>query len=466
MNVIDLPIVGQSYHLDDWSIDCQKTLNFYPQAVESGNSPNVSALLPTPGLVQRFTFDGAIRGLYALTDYVLCVAGAKLYKIDKNDIVSEIGTIGGAGIVYFADDSVRVMIVGSSAYEYNMKTGVLAAVPTEGFLGASDVTFLDSRFVWTVPNSGQIQWSNLISSATTALNYATAEAKSDNLVRTVVVNGQLWLIGEKTTEIWTSTGNKDLPYKRMSGAFIPTGCAAKNSVSLFGSSLIWLSRSEHGQSQIVMTEGYSAKRISTHAIEAEIARYSRIDDAYAFAYQQDGHAFYLLSFPTEKKTWCFDAVTNMWHERSYYNSTSYKHEHHRAIVHCFFNGEHLVGDREKGLVYRLCSDCSDDNGDTILRERITPLINPQATRIVFDSVELSLQVGQDSNINPLIMFDWSDDEGRSWSNDRQLNIGAIGEFKKRVIFRRLGQSFGRVFRLKISDPARLVILGAKARVRA
>ena len=466
MNVIDLPIVGQSYHLDDWSIDCQKTLNFYPQAVESGNSPNVSALLPTPGLVQRFALSGAIRGLYALSDYVLCVAGAKLYKIDKNDIVSEIGTIGGAGIVYFADDSVRVMIVGSSAYEYNMKTGVLAAVPTEGFLGASDVTFLDSRFVWTVPNSGQIQWSNLISSATTALNYATAEAKSDNLVRTVVVNGQLWLIGEKTTEIWTSTGNKDLPYKRMSGAFIPSGCAAKNSVSLFGSSLIWLSRSEHGQSQIVMTEGYSAKRISTHAIEAEIARYSRIDDAYAFAYQQDGHAFYVLSFPTEKKTWCFDAVTNMWHERSYYNGTSHEHEHHRAIVHCFFNGEHLVGDREKGLVYRLCSDCSDDNGDSILRERITPLINPQTTRIVFDSVELTLQVGQDFNINPLIMFDWSDDEGRSWSNDRQVNIGAIGEFKKRVIFRRLGQSFGRVFRLRISDPARLVILGAKARIRA
>lgn len=466
MNVIDLPIVGQSYHLDDWSIDCQKTLNFYPQAVESGNSPNVSALLPTPGLVQRFALSGAIRGLYALTDYVLCVAGAKLYKIDKNDTVSEIGTIGGAGIVYFADDSVRVMIVGSSAYEYNMKTGVLSAVPTEGFLGASDVTFLDSRFVWTVPNSGQIQWSNLISSATTALNYATAEAKSDKLVRTVVVNGQLWLIGEKTTEIWTSTGNKDLPYKRMSGAFIPTGCAAKNSVSLFGSSLIWLSRSEHGQSQIVMTEGYSAKRISTHAIEAEIARYSKIDDAYAFAYQQDGHAFYVLSFPTEKKTWCFDAITNMWHERSYYNGTSHEHEHHRAMVHCFFNGEHLVGDREKGLVYRLCPDCSDDNGETILRERITPLINPQTTRIVFDSVELSLQVGQDTNINPLIMFDWSDDEGRSWSNDRQVNIGAIGEFKKRVIFRRLGQSFGRVFRLRISDPARLVILGAKARVRA
>ena len=44
MAIIDIPIVGQSYHLKDWSIDCQRTLNLYPQVVESGNAPQVSAL--------------------------------------------------------------------------------------------------------------------------------------------------------------------------------------------------------------------------------------------------------------------------------------------------------------------------------------------------------------------------------------------------------------------------------------
>ncbi|EMI9072077.1 hypothetical protein RH602_003833, partial [Acinetobacter baumannii] len=48
-NIIDVPFVGQSYHLKDWSVDCQRTLNLYPQSVESGNAPQVSALLPTPG---------------------------------------------------------------------------------------------------------------------------------------------------------------------------------------------------------------------------------------------------------------------------------------------------------------------------------------------------------------------------------------------------------------------------------
>ena len=285
------------------------------------------------------------------------------------------------------------------------------------------------------------------------------------MVRTITVNGQLWLIGEKTTEIWMSVGNPDLPFQRMSGAFIPAGCAAKNSVCVFGGGLVWLTSSDHGQSQIVLTQGYQTQRISNHAIESEIASYDHVDDAYSFAYQQDGHAFLMMSFPAAKKTWCYDATTGMWHERSYYNLTEYQHEHHRAITHVFFNGEHLVGDRSNGIVYRLCPDCSTDNLEPILRERITPVINPQGSQLIFDAVELILQTGQQENTKPVIRLDWSDDRGKSWSKDRVLDFGAIGEFNKRTIFNRLGQSRNRVFRLRISDSNRLIILGAKARVR-
>lgn len=77
------------------------------------------------------------------------------------------------------------------------------------------------------------------------------------------------LIGEKTTEVWISNGNPDLPFQRMSGAFISTGCAAKNSVCVFGGGLAWLTRSEHG-AQIVVTQGYQAQRVSNHAIETKL----------------------------------------------------------------------------------------------------------------------------------------------------------------------------------------------------
>lgn len=465
-NVIDIPIVGQSYHLKDWAIDCQRTLNLYPQVIESGNAPQVSALLPTPGLIKKFELSGRVRGLYALSDRLLVVAGQKLYFIDKANNINEVGEVTGVNRVYFADNSVQVMIVSNNAYSYTIKPNTLVKIEGEEFLGATDVAFLDARFVWVVPKSGKFQWSKLLSTAAgSALDYATAESKSDNLVRAMASNGQLWLIGEKTTEIWASTGNKDLPFQRMGGGVIPTGCVARDSVCQFGGSLIWLTQTEHGQGQIIMTQGYQAVRISNHAIESDIESYPNISDAYSFSYQDNGHAFYVISFPSAKKTWCYDSLTNMWHERSYYNPKTYLHEHHRALTHCFYNGVQMVGDRSNGKIYQLTTTAQKDDGDIIMRERVTPVINPHGLKLIFDELELKLQVGQDVNTNPLVMLEWSDDGGRTWSQGRQESLGAIGDYGKRVIFRRLGQSFSRVFKLRMTDAARLIVLGAKAKVR-
>lgn len=487
MDVIDIPIVGQSYHLKDWSIDCQRTLNMYPQAVESGNAPQVSALLPTEGLKKLCEFSGTsqeyngkIRGLYALTDRVLVVVSMRLVVIQNNKW-RDVGYVRGLDMVTFADNGLEVFITGDDAYKYsgfvyNIEKDTVTQIDADvseesktGFFGSSSVTFLDSRFIWSVPDSGKIQWSKLLSHETDALSYATAESKSDNLVSVTASNGQLWLIGETTTEIWNSTGSNDAPFIRQSGAYLPVGCGAKNTICNFGSSLIWLAQTEFGNNQIVMTQGYQTQRISNHALEMAFSRYDRVDDAYAFSYQREGHAFYVITFPSAKKTWCFDATTQMWHERGFYNATDSNVEHHRASCHCFYKGQHLVGDREVQKIYLLDADSQTDDGVPIIRERTTPCVNPQPSRLIFDALFINCQVGQDDDVKPQILLDWSDDKGKTWSNDRiadiTSDIGSIGEYEKRVIFRRLGQSSGRVFRLKMTDAGRLILLGAKARVR-
>ena len=160
----------------------------------------------------------------------------------------------------------------------------------------------------------------------------------------------------------------------------------------------------------------------------------------------------------------------MWHERGWYNTTDSNVEHIRYATHCYFDGKHFVGDWENQKLYLLDPTAETDDSAPILRERTTPCISPQASRLIFDSFVLVCQVGQDDNTKPQVMLDWSDDKGKTWSNDRIIDIsndiGAIGEYEKRVIFRRLGQSTGRVFRVRMSDAGRLVILGAKAKVRA
>ncbi len=461
--IIDIPFVGQSYHMKDWAVDCQRTLNLYPQIVESGNAPQVSALLPTPGLIAKYELSGPVRGLYPTSIGVLAVVGTQLFLLGET--AEQIGEVVGENIVSFAANRIDVLIVGDPVtYAFKQSSKELRIIAGGGFLGATDATFLDSRFIVLNPESDQVQWSGLLNTEFSALGYATAEANSDKLVRIFVQNGQLWLIGERTTEIWHSTGNADQPFLRVSGAYINCGCIAKNSLAQFGTGLIWLSQTDVGQGQVVITEGYQVKRISNHAMEQEFASYERLDDAVGYSYQQEGHSFYMLSFPTANKTWCFDGSTGMWHERSFYNLNS-QHERHRSQVHCFYKGKHYVGDHSNGIIYELSLDAETDNGRMIMRERTTPVINPKGQRLIFDALEIFVQAGQHVNREPIVMLDWSDDQGQTWSFDQQETLGKVGEWKKRVIFRRLGQAFNRVFRLRVTDSSRLIITGAQAKVR-
>ena len=130
-----------------------------------------------------------------------------------NQTAELISDIQGNGISYFANNRLDILIVSNPyTYTFNIASKELKILTGGGFLGAEDVTFLDSRFIVLNPNSDQIQWSGLLSTEFSALGYATAEASSDKLVRIFTQNGQLWLIGERTTEIWHSTGNADQPF--------------------------------------------------------------------------------------------------------------------------------------------------------------------------------------------------------------------------------------------------------------
>jgi hypothetical protein len=100
-------------------------------------------------------------------------------------------------------------------------------------------------------------------------------------------------------------------------------------------------------------DGYRPVRISTHAQEYEWSTYSTISDAVAYAYQDQGHAFYVLYFPTVSKTWVYDTATQLWHERGYWDATVGAYTAHRSWWHVFAFGKHLVGDWKTGTIYEM-----------------------------------------------------------------------------------------------------------------
>ena len=63
-------------------------------------------------------------------------------------------------------------------------------------------------------------------------------------------------------------------------------------------------------------------------------------------------------------------------------------------------------------------------------------------------------------LNSQAALSWSDDGGHTWSNDYLAPMGAVGQYKARLIWRRLGYSRDRVFRIAMSEPTKKVLIGA------
>jgi hypothetical protein len=70
--------------------------------------------------------------------------------------------------------------------------------------------------------------------------------------------------------------------------------------------------------------------------------------------------------------------------------------------------------------------------------------------------------------DPQAMLDWSSDGGHTWSSEYWASMGGslgnIGEYTKRARWNRLGMGRSRIFRLTISDPVKVVMLGAYAEI--
>ena len=113
-----------------------------------------------------------------------------------------------------------------------------------------------------------------------------------------------------------------------------------------------------------------------------------------------------------------------------------------------------------------------DNGDTIRREAVAPPVHGSWNRVSIAELWVDLEGGvglvDDQGSDPKIMLDWSSDGGHTWSDEVTASIGKMGEYKARAVWRRLGQSRNRYFRIAISDPVKTAIIAAhvKANVRA
>jgi hypothetical protein len=466
--------IGDTYTLESRNVDSQDCINLYPKLHErgTGKEQEVASLWGTPGY--RFLVNlgsGPIRGTKrASNNQLFVVCGNKLYRVSSNFVQTELGTLStSSGKVSMDDNGIQLVIVdGENGYVLTLATSSFLPISDTDFPGADQVIFQDGYFIFSRPNSGQFFISGLNAVTFDALDVASVEGSPDNLVGHINNNRDVFFFGEKSAEVFYNSGNADQPFERIQGAFLEVGLAARWSLAKSSSAIFWLGCDEHGTGIVYSAQGYQPRRISTHAVEQAIQSYSTISDAEAWTYQMNGHFFYVLNFPTGNATWVYDAKTELWHKRGHLHLGQLNR--HRASCHAFAFGKHIIGDYENGNLYELGNDIYSDNGAPILRRRRSPHISAAGKNIFYDRFELDLETGvgldgTQHGTDPKVVLRFSDDNGHSWSNEKWMDIGKIGQTTKRAIRRKLGYARDRVWEVTITDPVKVVITGANFEIR-
>lgn len=487
----DFGFVGGAYGAADPDQDAQELINWYVEVSQDEHSKEKKTLLGCPGLIQKATAGaGEVRGAWELpggtqslwvigsTVYLLILNVAATYSASATFTLTSVGVIGSTnGQVSIRDNGpggIAVIVDGSvNGYVYNIAARTVTKITDPAFYGADKVSFIDGWLTFNKPGT-QIfytsppYWNGV--SAFDSTYYSLKDSSTDLLVTMIESLRELWLIGERTTEIWYDAGNQFFPYSRLQGISLQIGCAAKHSVTRFANGLAWLAKSERGQNVVVSTEGYTHKVISSEAVSNALNSYPVVSDAIAYSYSESGHSFYVLTLPTANVTWVFDLASGEWHKRLAFDNVAGVFNRHRSNCLLNFQNERLVGDYLNGSIYALSRTTFDDNGAPLIALRRTAHIwdGTMRERLFHSTLQVQfragqgLQVGQGSD--PMMMLRWSDDSAQTWSGQRLIPIGKAGNTKNRAIARRLGYARDRIYEVSISDPVNRDVVGASLQV--
>jgi hypothetical protein len=462
-------IPSQSYQNRSLPVSAERLVNMYFEKA-SPTSKSEFVIHGTAGLklFSDLGTNNTVNGIHFFGNYIYSVSDNKVYKTDILGGSTLIGSLS-AGIynnIQIVDNGIDVVVLDNNTGIAHIVTETtVTQITNPDFRSASSVTYLDGYLIYSESGTSTFFISGLRDAASyNALDFATAEASPDNIVRVYATYNLLYLLGTVSTEVWWNSGNADFPFETYQTGVFQRGCGAVLSVTQVNNNLIWLG--EDGF--VYTTQGSVPVKISSNAMDDAVRKYSTISDAFCQTYSKDGHYFYELTFPTADATWCCDVQVALespdygaWHELK-----SYEIGRHRTNACTFAFGKFITCDYENGKLYELDLDTYSDNGDIIERIGTIPPIFNDKNPIFLDRLEFDFEPGVGLNSgqgsNPQVSLRRSVDGGINFGNRLYADIGAMGERRKITAFRKCGTANNMTYEFTITDPVKVSLAGIYA----
>lgn len=459
MTSLSLPV--HSATLRSHPASSAKLVNcFIEQLPPDAKTP--AALLRAPGITGDTTIgNGPIYGMHSGLDLMFVVSGESLYKVTDSLSSTLLGSVGGASLtsIDMANNTDSVVVV-NTPHAYYWDGTTFGQITDADFTsrGATDVEFCDNWILFIEPNSGRLFGADLGTVTDfDALNFVTAEGSPDNLVGMKVDHRQVILFGTDSVEIFENTGAAGFPFERAINGFIEMGCLNGRTIAKQDNSVFWLA----SDFTIRKLDGITPIRASTHSIEQELKSVT-LTDGKAFTYTQEGHLFYVLTFP--ETTMVLDITTGEWAHRKSYGYDYWQAKNHVQA----FNNQYVGSSIDNKIGYLNTTDYDEWGGVQVMEWTYQP-IYAEGQLAFHDRLEIIMETGvglsTGQGSDPTVILSYSNDGGITWIYLPARSAGAMGQYRWRVVWHRLGSSRMRTYRASISDPVRVTVTDTLVQVR-
>lgn len=322
----------------------------------------------------------------------------------------------------------------NGGWVYNTATAVMDVIAD--FQGSFTCDFIDQYMIGC---NGDYWFTSDVEDPRTfsVFDSYTQESSPDKIVAARVVSREVWVFGEKTTEVFYNAGER---FARNSGAVTERGCANKLTIQVMEGIPFWL-----GDDGIVyIGNGHAPERISTHAIEQAISKFDW-SKAWSYQWQSRGHMVYCITFE-DGFTFCYDMKSREWHRRE-----SFKAKNSNIYATHSLGARSFVLNKYTSQIFEMRWDNmgDDDSEGVLVCMRRTRYSHNDQTIGKVAMVELIMNVGESDvpDTTYEVMLRYSDDGGRNWSNWRKNNLGKSGEYNRRIREYNLGTTLSRVYEI-------------------
>lgn len=267
-----------------------------------------------------------------------------------------------------------------------------------------------------------------------ALDFVTPEVLPDKSLWMERQANHIAVFSQKSIEFFYNAGNASgSPFDRTEQATILVGLAAENTVVQRDGLILFVAKSGTGGTHVAAIEGLKIKPLTgdtyNRVLEAEG---TNIRNSYAYTVRSNGHYFYVLNLPVQRRCLVYDITQKFWHEWEWQGvEMPFKYSVER-------NQDYLLQQIGTTDIFKMDTNTFQDDGSEISMLVQTPRLDGgNNLRKYCSRVTV---IGDAQTVDCPITLKYTDNDYKTFSNIKTANMSAY-----RATFTRLGAFRRRAF---------------------